>query len=184
MEIEKVVEEIISSAKVEAERIVKEGEKEAEKILSEAKKKAETIKQQKLEQVKKLVEEMKKREKALAKLKEREMIMEKKKELIEEILNEIREKFFNLQGKQREKIIQALAEKAGKDWKKVYVSKKDVALVKSIFKNSQVKESDLFGGFIVENEDGSIRIDMSFEAVFEMLKKEIVKGIAEMGENI
>ena len=184
MEIEKVIEEIISSAQKEAERIEKEGEKEAEKILNEAREKAETIKQQKLEQAKKLVEEMRKREKALAKLKGRKMIMEKKKELIENTLKEIRERFFNIEGKEREKIIQALVKKTGKEWSRVYAGKKDIGYVKSIFKNSQVREANIAGGFIAENEDGSVIADMSFESVFEISKKEIVKAIAEMGENI
>lgn len=182
MEIEKVIEEIISSAQKEAEKIEREGEKEAEKILSEARKKAETIKQQKLEEVKKLAEEMRKREEALAKLQGRKMLMEKKKELIENVLAEIKEKFLNIEGNKRKEIIQALAKKTGKEWPVVYTSKKDLNLVKTIFKNSQIKEIHISGGFIVENEDGSIRMDMSFEAVFENAKKELVKAITQLGE--
>ena len=182
MDIEKVVEEIISSAQKEAEKIEKEGEKEAERILSEAKEKAKEIKEKKLEEARKIVEEMKKREEALAKLQGRKAVMERRKEIIEEILSEVRERFMNLEESKRKKVIEALAKKTGRDWAVVHASKRDFGLIKQMFKNSQVKESHIPGGFVVENEDGSVRMDMSFEAVFENMKKELVKTVIQLGE--
>lgn len=182
MGIEKVVEEIVSSAQKEARKIEKSGEEEVKKIISEAEERANVIKKQKIEEVKKIAEEMKKREEALARLEGRKRLMEKRKELTGEILEEIREKFLNLEGKEREEVLKALIKKAGKNWEVVYVSRKDLGFVKKAFKNSKVEEIAISGGFILESADKSVRIDMSFENIFENLKKEIVKALA--GENI
>ncbi len=182
MDVEKVVEEIITQASKEAEKIEEQGKKEAEKIIKEAEKRAEEIKKKKLEQAQNICEEMKKSELALAKLKAKKEIMEKKKEIIEKMLEEIKEKFLSLESEKRKKVIEALARKAGKDWAIVYCSKNDLPFLKQIFKNAEFKEAKIKAGFIVQNESGDVQVDMSFDTIFENCKKELQKYLLKLGE--
>ncbi len=177
--IDNVIKEVLEEAKKEAEEILSSAKKEAEKIISKARKEAEEIEKHALEEASNKCEERKKMEKALAELEARKELMKRKKELIDSVLKEIEQEFYSLSGKEREKVMRALAKKAGKEWSTIKCSEKDMKILKKLFPKAKIERVKIAGGFIAENEDKTVLVNMSFEEIFNSLKQELVKTLAE-----
>ncbi len=178
--IENVIKEVLEEAGKEAEEILSCAKKEAERIIRNARKEAEEIEKRALEDVKKKCEERKRMEKALAELEARKELMKRKKELIDSVLKEVEQGFYSLSGKEREKVLRALAKKAGKEWSIIKCSEKDVKILKKLFPKAKIEKVKIAGGFIAENEDKTVLVNMSFEEIFSSLKQELVKTLAEI----
>jgi V/A-type H+-transporting ATPase subunit E len=122
--------------------------------------------------------EFKKREESLARIEAKRLVMQKKREILEDILQAIRQKFFEMEGKERKELLEKLAKSVSGECKRVYVSKQDAELAKKLFKNLEIKQANIAGGFILEDESGEVRLDLSFETLFENSRKALVKEIS------
>ena len=178
MGLEAVKDEIIANAKEQKEALIAEAKKEAQRIMKEAESRVAEFKEKAETEAKKLIEMMKRQETASAELESKKLILEAKKEAVESVFNEARKRVEKLSGKQKEEHMNRLLEKAKKDIEvtKVYCSKNDAKLVKGF----KAEHSDIIGGLIAENADGTVRVDYSFDTLLQDIKENELQKISRL----
>ena len=178
MGLEAVKEEILNSAKEQANSLIAEARKEANRIARETEKKTEELQGKSDAETKKAFDTIKRQELASAELDNKKMLLGAKKQIIEAAFAEARKKLENLDDKKIEAIIKKLLEKAKNEIEiaKVYCNKRDAKLVKGM--SSQA--IDIIGGLIVENKDGTVRIDYSFDTMLDSIKENELQNISKV----
>ena len=167
MGLETVKDEILSNANKQAGFVIAEAKKEADRILKEAEKKAELMKEHAEARTKKRIELMKKQELTSAELDNRKMLLEAKKQAVENVFAEARARIEKLDDAQREAHLKKLFDKIKKDIEPVhiYCSKRDHPLLKA-----KAETAGIIGGLIAENNDKTVRVDYSFETLLQSVK--------------
>ncbi|AEH25237.1 V-type ATP synthase subunit E [Pyrococcus yayanosii] len=194
-----IINEINREAEQKIKYVLEEAEKEAAKIREEARKRAEDRAEWILRKAQTQGEMEKQRVIANAKLEVRRKRLALQEELIEEALNAIRDRLANLPKAEYLETIKGLLkasiEELGEE--KVRVSSNEETLkliaenideIKAFLRESLGREVSLelgekietIGGVVVENQDGSVRVDNTFEARMERMIGELRATIARI----
>jgi len=185
---ERISEAILDKVKADAENVIKEAENKAQEEIEKAK----AQQQAKLEEQKgKIIEEAKEeaaRILAQATIKARQELLATKTGVIDQIVNRVRQE---LSGTLSDKssplsLIKEAMVALNIDKVRVYVSPKDITTVKKLLerdkelakKIAEIKEFDCVGGAIVEDIEGKIRIDNTYETRLEMLLPRLLPEIS------
>ena len=185
---ERISEAILDKVKADAENVIKEAENKAQEEIEKAK----AQQQAKLEEQKgKIIEEAKEeaaRILAQATIKARQELLATKTGVIDQIVNRVRQE---LSGTLSDKssplsLIKEAMAALNIDKVRVYVSPKDITTVKKLLerdkelakKIAEIKEFDCVGGAIVEDIEGKIRIDNTYETRLEMLLPRLLPEIS------
>lgn len=178
MGLEAVKDEIIGNAKSREESLLAEAREESSKIMKEAEDKIEQFREKSDAEIKGIIDVLKKQELASAELENKKMILETKKQLIENVFTEAKKKLDGLSTEKRRAYIKKLFEKAKKDLGvvNVYCNKKDLGFLK----DSNAKTADIAGGLIAENKDGTISVDYSFETLVQSIKESELQSINKL----
>ena len=168
MGLETVKEEILGNAKEKADSIIGEGRKEAAKLLEEARKKADQMKENSEIEAKKMMDTIKRQEIAAAELESRKTVMESKKQVLQKLFEQVKDKIAGMDDKKRELFLKKLLDRSKNELEiaTIYCNRKD----SKFFKGINVQNIDIIGGFIAENREGTIRIDNTFEALVDSLR--------------
>lgn len=186
---EKISEAILDKVRAEAETIIKEAESRAEKEIEQAKKQQAA----RLEEEKgKMLQEARgeaTRIEAQASVKARQELSRAKADVIQEIISGVKKA---LSGTASDKslligLIKEATDTLGINKGRVYVSPEDVSAVKKLLEKDrelaskivEIKEHDSTGGIIVEDIDGRIRIDNTYETRLEMLLPRLLPEIGK-----
>jgi len=183
MSLKKVSEEILADAKSKAQKIENEGRDEAKAILTEAKKKEEQIMNAKVKETRAVIAALERKEIASAKIAGKRLLLDAKKDAIARVRQETENRIASMDAATRKKMIDALLKNAMSelaDAKRVYVNNKDVAYAKKAARGLEVLEGSMIGGVVVENEDGTIRVDNTFDTLLEKVRKETVKDVSDI----
>ena len=178
MGLEEVKEEIIRHAKEQETALVAEARKEASKITKEAEKKIEEIKEKSEAEIKKMTDILKRQELASAELENKKMLLEAKKQIIEDVFIEAKKKLENLDDKKREAHMKKLLEKTKNDIQVEYVysNKKDSKFLKGVTTGN----INIIGGLIAENKEKTVRVDYSFETLLQNIKESELQNISKI----
>ena len=178
MGLEAVKDEIIANAKRQEEALIAEAKKEALSIMKEAESKVAEFKEKAEAETKKLIETMKRQETASAELESKKLILEAKKDAIASVFEEARKSIGRLSDRKKEEHMNKLLENAKNDIEvaKVYCSKNDAKLVKEF----KAESSDIIGGLIAENADGTVRVDYSFDTMLQNVKENELQKISKI----
>ncbi len=178
MGIEEVKKEIVSNATAQAKEIIKEGEKEKKLILDSAEDRISSIKETIDKETKSAIEQYSKmmEEETSSFLKKQKLLLEK--EVLNEVFERTKEELKNIPQKKRENHIKHLLGIEPNNLKsgKIYCSKKDIAYLKKF----SPKETDILGGVVIEDKEGEIRVDASYETFLEEIKKKNLSEISKI----
>jgi vacuolar-type H+-ATPase subunit E/Vma4 len=177
MSLEDIKEEIKTKAKKEAAAILQKVDKENEILLQDAKEKAAALRKEQEEMLKNELALIEKKAKASSELMMKKAILTEKKILVEEVINEAKDKLVSLPKDERKKLLNKIIERAGKEIEvgTIYCSKNDQEII-----TGNTKPGKLAGGIIAETPDGSISVDYSFETLLEEYKEKNIEKISEM----
>lgn len=182
MSLEKVVEDVLDQAKKQAEKIVLDAGAEAGKIISEAERKAVIVSKELSEKNMVLALELEKKEFSSAKLKANKDFFEAKKEILDEINALAFKKVSELSGEKRNSVLKHLAEKALRELDGAeffYSTEKDKVLIQKFFpKLKHAGGINSVGGLVLENSSRNIRVNCTFEVLFDSVKGDCLNEIA------
>ena len=178
MGLEAVKEEILGSAKEQSSSIIAEARKEAGRILKETEKKIEEMREKSEAGTKKMIDAIKRQELASAELESRKMILDAKKQIIENVFAEAGKRLESMDGKKTEEYMKKLLEKTKKDIEPAffYCNKKDAKFLKGL----DVQAAGIIGGIIAENREKTIRVDYSFETMLQAIKENELQSISKI----
>ena len=175
MGLETVKEEILNSAKEKANSLTAEARKEANQITREVERKAEEMREKSEAEAKRTIDLIKRQELASAELENKKMLLEAKKQIIDDVFAEAKQRIESLDDRKREAYIKKLLEKAKKDIHVayVYLNKKDAKYLKE----HDAETASIIGGLIAENKDKTVRVDYSFETLLQSIKESELQNI-------
>jgi V/A-type H+/Na+-transporting ATPase subunit E len=175
MGIEEVRKEIMDNARNQAKEILKEGEKEKKGLLASAETRVEQIREKLEKEAEKQIEQYKAMTIAEAASQSKRQKLALEKQLLSEVFEEAKLDLDKLSPKKREQHLKKLMS-AEFSYSKIYCSKKDVSIIKK--HKPLVKE--MLGGVLLENKDGDIRVDLSYETLLGSIKQDKVAEITKI----
>ena len=178
MGLEAVKDEILDSAKAQANAMLAEARKEANRLSIEAEKKIAEMKEKSEAEIKKALDTIKRQETSAGELESKKMILEAKKQLIDAVFADSRKKIESFPDKKREEHAKKLLEKAKKDIEiaNVYCNARDAKFIKGF----NVHNAEIIGGLIAENKEKTIRVDYSFETLLQSIKENELQHINKL----
>ncbi len=184
---DKIGEAILGKVKAEAEGIIKEAESRADQEIEQAEKQhLARLERKKARMIQKAREEAARIE-AQASVKARQELSRAKADVIDEIISKVKERLSATSGDKSllVSLVKEAVDALGIDKVRVYVSSKDVKTVQKLLnedrelagKIAEVKEYDGAGGVIVEDIEGKVRIDNTYDTRLEMLLPQLLPEI-------
>jgi len=178
MGLEKVVEEVLASGKRRREEILAEGEEDNVKLVSEAKAEMEELRQKREKENRDRIERMRAQDLQTAELEVRRLELSMRRDLLEKVQDAAREKLAQLDRHRNEAMLKALL--AGRDvpGARVFSASKDESLVRSLTHMPYGGHVDCLGGVVIESADGTIREDLTYDALLRERSEELLPIIA------
>jgi len=179
MGLEVVVKDVLARAEEEANHIREQGTSEANAIIDGAENTARQILAEKREQTTELIERRRNREISSANLEVKRAVLNAKKELLEEAYKEALGVLASLPEAEREAIIRKLLG-AQTESTRVFSNRTDESLVKRISGLEYGGTISCSGGVILENEDGTVLRDLTFDTILSSVRETSLKRLLEI----
>ena len=178
MSLETVVEDITDEARERAREIREEAEGRAEEIVAEAEADADETLAEAEDRAESRIAQERDQKLSSAKLEAKQMRLEARRDVLEEVREAVEERIASLEGDQREELTRVLLAAAaeefeGADTVRVYGRADDRELVESILEDADYDgfsfagEYDCLGGVVVESEGSRVRVNNTFDSILE-----------------
>ncbi len=179
MGLEVVVKDVLARGEAEATRIKQEGVDEANAIIAGAENTARQLLDEKREQAVELIERRRNREISSANLEVKRAILNAKKELLDKVYDEAVGVLASLPESEREAIIKKLLESQTESTR-VFSNTNDESLVKRISRLEYGGTIPCSGGIMLENEDGTVIRDLTFDTLLKSVREKSLKQLREI----
>ncbi len=178
MGLDELKQELLKKAEDEAKNLIAQGREEEKKIIKEVEEKIITYKSAVEDDLKKEIIIMEKKIIASSELEVKRTILQTKKELIETVFDQLKQKIRKLDDDKREEHLKKLIKKIKNEIEisRIYCKETDMKFIKDF----ESKNTDIIGGIIAENNDGTIRIDYSYETILEEVREKYMQEIAKI----
>ncbi len=77
-------------------------------------------------------------------------------------------------------MLKAILDEHGSDGIRVYSNARDAKLVRELTDLTFMDEIDCIGGLIIENEDGSVRLDYTFDRILDDVSEQTLKPVSDI----
>ncbi|PSQ13909.1 V-type ATP synthase subunit E [Halobacteriales archaeon QS_7_69_60] len=187
MSLETVVEDIRDEARARAEEVRTDGESRAEEILEEAERDAEEVLEAAEREVERQVAQEREQKVSSAKLEAKQQRLEARREVLEDVRDEVEARVADIDGDEREELTRTLLEAAtaefdGDETVRVHGRADDEELLESVledFEGFGVGEPvDCLGGVVVESDASRVRVNNTFDSVLEEVWEENLREIS------
>jgi V/A-type H+-transporting ATPase subunit E len=179
MGLEVVVKDVLARGEAEATRIKQEGMDEANAMIAGAENTARQIIDEKRRQAVELTERRRNREISSANLEVKRAILNAKKELLDKVYEEALRVLASLPESERETIIKKLLESQTESTR-VFSNTNDESLVKRISRLEYGGTIPCSGGIMLENEDGTVIRDLTFDTLLKSVREKSLKQLREI----
>lgn len=182
MALDKVVGDIMESARKDADQIIQAAEKERETLFAEARKRAESAQKEKNKQLEDALKRLRQQEVSSAELEAKRIVLNAKKETLDIILRDTLQKLSRLSDADKSRIYNRILSKAVKviPDPKVYCPKGDAKLLAGVAGLKSVEETDMEPGLILESGDGMVRLDYRFRTILDGIWEKELKNVSNL----
>ncbi|AXR76802.1 V-type ATP synthase subunit E [Natrarchaeobaculum sulfurireducens] len=187
MSLDTVVEDIKEEAHARAENIRDDGESRAEEIVSAAESDADEILEQADQEVEREIEQLREQRLSSAKLEAKQKRLEARRDVLGEVSEQVEAELAALEGETREELTRTLLEATSEEFDdgddvRVYGRADDQELLESILEDydgyEYAGEYDCLGGVVVESDQSRVRVNNTFDSVFEDVWEENLREIS------
>lgn len=181
MSLETFVQVILDKGKDEANEILAQARAEAERMLSEVRAEGEKALQDAEDRAHQAADRKRIQDNARAELETRKIVLAAQKDALDEVYQRALARLSAL--KENPKILQSLLKANESEWKaggKVYSDARDAALVKGLAGKAYAGNVDCGGGLIIENADGTRRVDLRYETILRDVWNDSIREVAEI----
>ena len=174
MGLERVKIDIVEKARHQASLTLIDAKKKAKEILAEAERRVAEAKEISDASTRRAIDDLGREETAKAELEGKKELLTARCEIIDAAFMSAKEDI--LSSKKTAAIIGSLLRQAQKDLDiaHLYCRPEDVPLVKGF----KAKEMNISGGIIAENKDQTVRIDLSYDTLFSLLREQHLDEVA------
>ena len=180
MGLEIILKEIKENSEKEIENINNESENDSKKIIDSAKEKISKELKKKMEDID--YQLLKKRQQVIssANLNVKRIILIKEKELLDTVYQKAKEKISNINKEENEALLLKLIKKYESTGSKIYSNSKSENIIKKLSKLKYSGNINCIGGFIIENENGSIKQEYTYDLILKNIYEKSIKHISEI----
>lgn len=180
MGLEDVVNDILEQARSEYSAINAEADEEAAALISKAQSSADEIKQTRMAEVDALIERMHKQEISSARLEMKRAALNAKKDILDSVNQSAWDTIASMPAKKNASLLEALIDKYGSSGTRVYSNEKDAKHVMKMTDLTYMGEIDCIGGLVIENDDGTVRMDYTYDRILEDVSEQSLKHISDI----
>jgi V/A-type H+-transporting ATPase subunit E len=182
MALDKVANDILDNARKEADQRVQEAEKERAKILQESDQRIDKMRKVEEKELQDGLMRMRRQELSSAELEAKKIVLNKRKDILNRAFEEMLKELSAMDHKEKS----ALYKKIVADGKKVihrpkvFIPKGEADLLAGLRGCESLTETDMGSGLILENEDGTVRLDYRFKTILESIWDRDMKSISNV----
>jgi V/A-type H+-transporting ATPase subunit E len=180
MGLENVVNDILEQAKSECATIEAEAQDEADAIINEAKARAKTIITESQAEVEANIQRRLKQEKSSAQLENKRAALNAKKDVLDSVYLSAREAISSFPPDKNASMLKVILDMHRSDGTRIYSNARDAKLVRELTDLTFVDEIDCIGGLIIENDDGSVRLDYTFDRILDDVSEKTLKPVSDI----
>jgi len=187
MSLDTVVEDIRDEARTQAEEIRAEADQQAEEIIADAEAEAERIREERDREATRQTEQEREQTLSSAKLEAKQARLEARRSILQDVRDEVTQAIADLEDG-REELTRALLEDAAAEFGdgnavEVYGRAADQELLESLLEEydgyEYAGEADCLGGVVVESEASRVRVNNTFDSVFEEVWEDNLKMVSD-----
>ncbi len=182
MALDKVVEDILESARKDASQLIATAEKEKASILQQAN---ESIAAKRLEQQKQLeetVKRLKQQEVSSAELEAKRVVLNVRKDVLDQVLAGTLKELASMPDSEKARLYTKLLANGAKiiPQPKVFCPKGEARLLSGIAGIGPIQETEMEAGIILESKDGMFRLDCRFRTMLEDVWEKELKNVSNI----
>ncbi len=180
MGLENVVSDILKSAQDEVAAITAERDSEVSKIIEEAKRKGERTTGEMVASAETEAGRISKQELSGANLEVRRMILNMRKEVLDETYHQALER---IRKQDNTALLQSLINAKSDNATRVYASQQDRSTVEQLCTDRSIKyagDINCIGGIILETEDKTVRLDYTFDTIMDEVSERSMKQVSHI----
>ena len=179
MSLESVVQAVQERGRSEAESIRTEAENEARSIMQAARDDSAKIVTAAEARGREIAARRRVQELARAELEARRLVLSTQKEQLDELHRHVQSRLASLP--ESDQILRGILQTNESTWKnggKVYSAPKDEAVVRGVVGKAYAGTIDAIGGVVLENAEGTVRIDLRYESLLRQVWENSMKEVA------
>jgi V/A-type H+-transporting ATPase subunit E len=182
MAMEEVAKDILDKASKEADLRIQAAENERAKILQEADLKIENMRKAEEKELQDNLARMRRQEVSSAELEAKKIVLNKRKEILNKTFEETLSELTNMSPHDKSALYKKILtdEKKTIHRPKVFCPKGEADLLAGLRGCECLTEMDMSPGLILENEDGSVRLDYRFKTILETIWDRELKTVSNM----
>ncbi|NLI62317.1 MAG: V-type ATP synthase subunit E [Methanosarcinaceae archaeon] len=180
MGLEVVLNDIAEGAKSEVSRIEAEAKAVSEQIVEEARQTSREDLGRRLAAVEENLENQRQQVLSSANLEVKRIQLNKRKELLDSVYQDTVESIKTLPADKNEEYLKTLIKKYESEGSVIYSNKESEKIVR---KRSSLKYGgniDCLGGIVIENDDGTIRLDYTYDVLLKAVYERSLKQISDI----
>jgi len=174
-----VIKDIQSGAQAEGSRIKAEADAKVSEILNEARDAQKKMLGDNLAQAEEDLKNLNQQVISSANLDVKRIRLNKRKELIDQVYNKTLESIKSMPAPKAEKLLSILIEKHEAEGARIYSNKNSEAIVKKLSSLSYAGNIDCIGGIVLENDDGTVRLDFTYDSILKNVYERALKQISD-----
>jgi V/A-type H+-transporting ATPase subunit E len=180
MGLETVVKDIMDTAEADVSKIKAETDSEVLQIIEEAKDNAKRILGESLAKAEDDIKKMRQQEISSANLEVKRTLLNARKEILEEVYNRAFETVSSLSEAKNKELLGAIITKNEAQGKKIFSNAKSEKLVRELSSLEYAGNIDCAGGVIIENEEGNIRLDYTYDVILKSVNERSLKQTSDI----
>jgi V/A-type H+-transporting ATPase subunit E len=180
MGLENVIEDILQQAKKQVDVINTLADEEVAAINEKAQAKAEKVIKDKQTEVDAQIKRMRIQEISGAHLEVKRAVLNAKKDLLDSVYQSARDSIAAIPTEKNTAMLKAILDKQSSSGSTVYSNARDAALVREMTDLTFAGEIECIGGLAIENEDGSVRMDFTFDTILDDVSEQTLKQISDI----
>jgi len=182
MALDKVVKDILDSARMEANKLSEEAEKEKAAILRAADGEITKKRRVKEKELQEALRRLTRQEISSAELEAKRLVLSAKKEVFDRVFEETLREIESMGPQEKAEAYCKICSSAKSlvPRPRVICPRGESNLLSGCAESGSVRESDMESGLILESEDGTIRLDYRFRTILEGIWERELRNVSNM----
>ncbi|WP_440946900.1 V-type ATP synthase subunit E [Methanosarcina sp. T3] len=180
MGLEIVIKDIQEGARAEVSRIKAEGDAKASEITNEAKEVQKKMLGDSLAKVEEDLQKLHQQVISSANLEVKRITLNKRKELLDNVYSQTVESIKSMPASKKEALLKHLINEYEASGARIYSSKASEETVRKLSSLTYAGNIDCIGGVVLENEDGTVRLDYTYDSILKNVYERSLKQISDI----
>lgn len=180
MGLDNVVNDILEQARSEVAAIEKAADEEVAAIINEAKAKADEMAQKRQAEVDAQIDRMHRQEISSAHLDIKRAALNAKKDVLDSVYQTVMDEISSMPDGKNADLLKAIIDKYGSSGTRIYSNGRDAKLVQEMSELTFAGEIDCLGGVVIENDDGTVRLDYTYDTILADVSEQNLKPVSDI----